>query len=173
MKTKPKKLIQSSVCVTMALLTGCASIIDGGPKSVTIRSTPPGAALTIVNVKSGQAVHSGTTPATVVLARSNGFFQSASYTATVEKNGKKQSITITSNVGGWYLGNILFGGLLGILIVDPATGAMWTFSNPDYHIDLGASSSVTDGNRTLSVMTIDQLTSEQRKHLVPLAAKGK
>ena len=173
MKTKTKKLIQSSVCIATMTLLGCASIVDGGPKSVTIRSTPMGATVTIVNNKSGQAVHTGTTPATVVLDRSHGFFQSASYTATVEKNGKKQSIQIKSDINGWYLGNIIFGGLLGILIVDPATGAMWTFHQKDYTIDLGATSGVTDKNRTLSVMTIDQLTPEQRKHLVPLAAKAK
>ena len=26
---------------------------------------------------------------------------------------------------GWYAGNILIGGLLGLLIIDPATGSMW------------------------------------------------
>jgi hypothetical protein len=28
-------------------------------------------------------------------------------------------------LNGWYLGHILFGGVLGILIVDPLTVAMW------------------------------------------------
>lgn len=26
---------------------------------------------------------------------------------------------------GWYVGNIIFGGLIGLLLVDPITGAMW------------------------------------------------
>ena len=26
---------------------------------------------------------------------------------------------------GWYIGNIVFGGLIGWLVVDPASGAMW------------------------------------------------
>jgi hypothetical protein len=30
---------------------------------------------------------------------------------------------------GWYIGNIVFGGLIGMLIVDPATGAMWKIEN--------------------------------------------
>lgn len=29
-------------------------------------------------------------------------------------------------MNGWYIGNLLFGGIIGLLIVDPATGAMWT-----------------------------------------------
>jgi hypothetical protein len=33
---------------------------------------------------------------------------------------------------GWYIGNILFGGVIGFLIVDPATGAMWKLGDPVY-----------------------------------------
>jgi hypothetical protein len=33
---------------------------------------------------------------------------------------------------GWYIGNILFGGLIGILIVDPLTGAMWKLDDVVY-----------------------------------------
>ena len=32
---------------------------------------------------------------------------------------------LESEVDSWYFGNILFGGLIGMLIIDPATGAMW------------------------------------------------
>jgi hypothetical protein len=28
-------------------------------------------------------------------------------------------------MSGWYIGNILFGGLIGMLVVDPQTGAMY------------------------------------------------
>lgn len=35
---------------------------------------------------------------------------------------------VKSMVDGWYVGNIFFGGLIGILIVDPATGDMYTLS---------------------------------------------
>ena len=47
------------------------------------------------------------------------------------KNGetmalKDISFNIKPTPNGWYLaGNFIFGGLLGWLIVDPATGAMW------------------------------------------------
>ena len=34
-------------------------------------------------------------------------------------------ISIESSMDGWYIANILFGGLIGMLAVDPATGAMW------------------------------------------------
>ena len=38
---------------------------------------------------------------------------------------------LETRMNGWYLGNIIFGGLIGALIVDPATGAMWTFKEND------------------------------------------
>ncbi len=34
-------------------------------------------------------------------------------------------VTFDTKLDGWYFGNLIFGGLLGILIIDPATGAMW------------------------------------------------
>lgn len=33
---------------------------------------------------------------------------------------------------GWYIGNLLFGGLIGMLIVDPATGAMYKLDDSVY-----------------------------------------
>ncbi len=32
---------------------------------------------------------------------------------------------LESKLSGWYFGNLLFGGLLGMVIVDPSTGAMF------------------------------------------------
>ena len=42
---------------------------------------------------------------------------------------------IPYDVSGWYAGgNLFFGGLIGYLIVDPMTGAMWTLK--DLHVNL-------------------------------------
>ncbi len=41
-------------------------------------------------------------------------------------------------MNGWYAGNIVFGGLIGILIVDPATGAMWDIKENNIVMDLSA-----------------------------------
>ena len=47
---------------------------------------------------------------------------------TFEKPGyQTEAIVLEGTPGGWYIGgNLLFGGGMGWLIVDPATGAMWT-----------------------------------------------
>jgi hypothetical protein len=36
----------------------------------------------------------------------------------------------------WYVGNILFGGLLGFVFIDPATGAMWVIEPKNLNITL-------------------------------------
>ena len=36
-----------------------------------------------------------------------------------------RDLSMSARLNAWYWGNILFGGLIGWLIVDPATGAMW------------------------------------------------
>lgn len=68
----------------------------------------------------------GVTPDQVTLNASAGFFDGETYQVAYRKEGfaDKQS-TIESTVDGWYWVNILFGGLIGMLIVDPATGAMY------------------------------------------------
>jgi hypothetical protein len=37
-------------------------------------------------------------------------------------------LKIKSKIDGWYFGNLIFGGLIGLVIVDPLTGSMWTLS---------------------------------------------
>jgi hypothetical protein len=32
---------------------------------------------------------------------------------------------LTSTIDGWYWGNLLIGGIIGMVFVDPLTGAMW------------------------------------------------
>ena len=51
-----------------------------------------------------------------------------------------QTVTVDTKANGWYIGgNILLGGLIGWLIVDPATGAMWTLDTKEINATLAAS----------------------------------
>ena len=125
MKTK---IVFVSLLIVPLLLTGCASILDGGPKTVQINSNPEGAKVTISN-KEGKEICVQTTPTIVSLKRSSGFFEGESYTLAFEKAGYYPYEThVQSTLDGWYIGNVVFGGLIGILIVDPATGDMFTLS---------------------------------------------
>ena len=110
------------------LLCGCASIVDGGPKTITVTSNPTGAKL-IVAEEDGHTVSEKTTPASITLKRSAGYFVPAKYKLTFEAQGYYPSeVQIKATINGWYFGNVLLGGAIGLIAVDPATGAMWTFS---------------------------------------------
>jgi hypothetical protein len=63
---------------------------------------------------------------TVTLRKGAGYFKPASYTLRFTKDGFEPSeMHLKGTVSGWYFGNIVFGGLIGMVAVDPATGAMY------------------------------------------------
>ena len=104
--------------------TGCASIMSGPSQNVSVQTEPEGAKATLFN-KKGEAVSIQQTPFIVALKRSE------KYTLKVEKDQFKPLETpIKKGVNGWYFGNVLFGGMIGLLIVDPATGAIYSFNDP-------------------------------------------
>lgn len=122
------------LCVMLALVlsTGCASIVSSSRYPVMINSSPSGATVIIKN-KYGMGVQTVTTPATVILPASSGFFGRQRYLMSFEKEGYLPSATqLSAGLDAWYIGNLLFGGLLGMLIIDPATGAMWRLDGMVY-----------------------------------------
>lgn len=111
----------------MLLGSGCASIVSKSQWPVIINSNPGGANVTITN-KRGMEVQKGETPMSITLSSSAGFFSPAEYQFAFEKEGYyPANASLSAGMNGWYLGNIIFGNFIwiGILIVDPATGAMW------------------------------------------------
>lgn len=107
-------------------LSGCATLFNGQSQAITISSAPEGAQVTVSN-RAGQRVHVGETPVTLTLKRGAGYFKPEVYTLAFAKEGyAPQQLTITGSVHGWYFGNILLGGLIGMLAVDPVTGAMYS-----------------------------------------------
>ena len=121
------------------LATGCSSIVDGRAQHVKINSNPVGAKFSIYD-KEGKAVVTNTTPANLVLNRRHGYFNGEDYKIIFEAPGYyPYEVHVKSTVDGWYFGNILFGGLIGLLIVDPATGAMYTLKPDELNINLVSS----------------------------------
>lgn len=147
-------------------LHGCASILGDSQYPVAVSSAPAGASFDIIN-KNGQVVHSGNTPSTVTLKSGKGYFAGQTYTLRFKKEGYPDKIVqLDSSVSGWYWGNILFGGLVGMLIVDPATGAM--FKLPEFvSADMGTPIASTNES-TLTVALIESLSESQRASLIPL-----
>jgi hypothetical protein len=119
----------SLLAIAALATTGCASIISESKYPVAIHSSPSGASYKIID-QSGFQVHAGQTPDQIMLDSGAGYFDGETYTVTYRKDGYAPSTQkLNSRVDGWYWGNIVFGGIIGMLIVDPATGAM--FSLPE------------------------------------------
>lgn len=117
-----RTLVAASVVVA---LSGCATIFNSESQAVKVHSAPEGAAVVIAN-SSGEKVHTGTTPFTVTLKRGAGYFKPESYTLTFTKDGfPTREVKIEGTISGWYFGNLLLGGIIGMLAVDPVTGAMY------------------------------------------------
>lgn len=126
-----------ALLAALPILTGCASIVSGGAKSLPIMSQPDEATVEIINIDTGNTVIKAKTPYTAILSRDNGFFSKAKYNVKISKeNYLSQEQKIEAGLNGWYWGNIIFGGLIGMLIVDPATGAMWRISEDNINVQL-------------------------------------
>ncbi|NCB45151.1 MAG: hypothetical protein EOM59_21385 [Clostridia bacterium] len=129
-----KKIIYAALafCVAVTSFTGCSSIITGSTDSVNVRSLPSGALIKVTN-KKGEVVTTGTTPIVLKLKKGSSYFTGEEYKITFELPGYHTSeVNINHSINGWYFGNIIFGGLIiGMLIVDPITGGMWTLEPKD------------------------------------------
>lgn len=150
-------------------LSGCATIFEGGTQPVTFKSEPDAASISITN-RAGEKIHAGTTPVTLTLKRGAGYFKSEVYTVRIEKSGyQAKEITISGGVNGWYFGNILAGGAVGMLIVDPITGAMYTF-RPDIVTTAlesdGSKTSATNGE--LKILSTSDVSPEILNQATPV-----
>ena len=147
MTIKRVSLVILSLTVALLPFLGCASIVKGSQQDVYFSSDPEGAKITVFD-GNGSVVSEGTSPTTLPLKRGAGYFTSAKYRVVFSAPGYgKREVWITGNLeAGWYLaGNFLIGGLIGWLIVDPLTGAMWHLSpdqlSPRLEKDLAAGQS--------------------------------
>ena len=125
--------------VAFAVSGACASIIKGTTQNVSIDSNPTGASVKILKAEGGALVAEGTTPYVVPLKRGDGYFAKGRYRVVVEKPGHAtREVAVDASPNGWYIaGNLVLGGLIGWLIIDPATGAMWSLEPDKITVDLG------------------------------------
>lgn len=161
-------MIRKTVAISAITLSlfGCASIVSDSQYTVAINSSPDDATFTILD-KQGRSIQSGQTPSSITLNASSGFFQGQQYSIELSKDGyDDKTYPLSSTVDGWYFGNILIGGLIGMLIVDPATGAMYKLPE---RIDVSLDESVAQRtDAELTIATLDSLSDAQREQLVPV-----
>ena len=113
--------------IFVGFLSSCATIMRENNQSIPIRANVEDVQIKITD-KKGNVVFEGTTPTTINLKTSaGGYFDPQKYKITASKDGfKTQSSVIDWHVSGWYYaGNLVIGGLIGYLIIDPLTGDMY------------------------------------------------
>jgi len=160
--------IPNTLGMVVALLAaGCASIVSHSNWPITFNSNPSGAEIVITD-RNGNQIHRGTTPTTLTLKSSSGFFSPARYDVEVKLAGYNvANASVSAEINGWYFGNLFFGGLIGMLVVDPATGAMWRLPQ-QYTVNLVKASSAAPNQHALHIVSISDLPAELRAKLIPL-----
>ena len=112
--------------IVMALsLTSCATIVSGSRQTINFNSTPTNATVVV----DGQEI--GKTPLETKLERKH------EHKVEIKLDGyKTYSVEMKKTFNEWYIGNILFGGLIGI-VVDPITGAIYRLTPKEVNAQLG------------------------------------
>lgn len=149
--------------IVLIAISSCSTIVSKSQYPVAIGSTPEDVKFTITD-KNGVVVHSGVTPEQVILSTKGGYFKKPIYNVTYKKRGyDTQTQNLTPTIDAWYWGNIAFGGLIGFLIVDPITGAMYKLPK---EINVSLSSNRHSENRSLNIINIDDLSPSQKSNLI-------
>jgi hypothetical protein len=126
------QLMSLGICICLIALinAGCATIIKGSSEDIKINSTPA-AAKVVIKSTGGAQVFEGTTPTTAKLSKRNEYLVTISL-----ENYKDANVNIIKDgIEGWFWGNILCGGLIGI-IVDAADGAINDLSPDEISVTL-------------------------------------
>lgn len=150
-------------------LGSCATIMGDSTQVIPISSTPSGAKVLITDEK-GTEVFEGKTPTTVTLQKADGsYWGGKDFIVKITKDEyEEQSIPIKSTPNGWYIGgNLLFGGLIGYLIVDPLNGGMWTLSTEQVSAVMGEKTSYNDpvADGSISIVLLQDIPSSLRAEM--------
>ena len=117
-----------TITAFVGLLSACATIMRDNTQTIPIKSNVEKVDIKITN-KTGEIIFEGQTPTTLTLrtAGKSGYFNPEKYTVVASKDGyKTQTTVIEWHVsGGYYIGNLALGGIIGYLIVDPISGDMY------------------------------------------------
>jgi uncharacterized protein YceK len=120
-----KKLIYIGALIFCYILSGCASIVSGSTQEVKFSSNPTGA------IVWADGVNLGLTPVTANLNRNK-----KNQKIKIELEGyKSQELILKRKLNGWFFGNILLGGVIGI-IIDASTGSMYNLSPKELNAEL-------------------------------------
>jgi uncharacterized protein YceK len=109
--------------IMVVLLSGCASIVDGGPDFINLSTNDGSSAKAEIISKLG--VQTLTLPTILTMPKS---CDDVSIRVLDDDTNNASVAVIDSGVNPWIAGNIIFGGLIG-LGVDALTGAICTYDS--------------------------------------------
>ncbi|RYY46259.1 MAG: hypothetical protein EOO06_14835 [Chitinophagaceae bacterium] len=157
-------------CIVIFLsvvLSSCATIFGKSSYPFRIATDPAGAQVTITN-KKGKEIFKGASPTNVTLKSGAGYFSRAEYQVKLSAPGyDEQIIPINFKMNGWYFGNLLIGGFLGMLVIDPISGAMWKLETSDINTSL-LKSTGTVMEPTLKIMQLKDVPEKDKSQLVKI-----
>ena len=124
-------MLKTIFILPLAMLSACATLVNGSSQNVTVSTNPPGASCTLDRV--GARV--GAIPATPGSVRVDKSKNDLSVTCA---KGGYQTATVAHppSFGAATFGNIIAGGVIGV-VVDAASGANYTYPD-DVRVDLAA-----------------------------------
>ncbi len=156
--------------ILVVMFQSCASIFSASKYPVQLQSTPDRADVVITD-RNGVSVFNGQTPAVVTLKAKSGFMKKAIYNIKFSKKGySSKTYSISASLDGWYWANLLLGGVVGMLIVDPASGAMFQIDKNFIDATLSKESLSLKEKKSneLRVYDISEIPEEWKKHLVEI-----
>lgn len=162
-----KKIAATVAACLWLSLSGCATIVHSGPRVIDVASSPPGATVSVYD-RSNTLVMTNTTPFVAQLSTKFGYFKAQSYRLVFEMKGHATAeAKIDSSLSGWYFGNLLFGGLVGMIIVDPLTGAMYNLEPERIEQTLTPPQvEIIRTRKGILVVLADQATAHERSQMV-------
>lgn len=128
--------------------TACASIMQGTTQAVGMSSSPSGADVVVSGVSMGQ------TPLVADLRRKD------HHIVRIELDGYEPfETTLSRGVSGWVVGNVLFGGLIG-LAVDAISGGMYKLTPEQVSANLNRADIEFEGDDVLFIQVVLEVDPE-------------
>jgi hypothetical protein len=157
-----------ALLLSIIIASGC-TLSHKTSYDVRLDSSPGEAKVQVID-RLGREIFNGTTPTQVALKSGSGYFKKAIYIIRYTKTGYlPKEVVISSDINGWYFGNIIFGGLIGFLIVDPATGAMYKLDRKELNETLATDNRTGNASeRTLRIIEVNEVPESLKEHLVLL-----
>jgi hypothetical protein len=154
------KLFKALALTGILFAVSCSTLFNGTTQDLNISADQSSAKITVINDE-GAVVYEGGVPAEITLPRAN------AYTVKIEAEGyATQTVQINKAIAGWFWGNCLLGGVVG-MIIDGVSGAMWQLDPTEVDAKLAVAMTESAAGPMVTFYTKDD-DGELRYVVVPL-----